>query len=81
MSQPLRICLFNPDIQLPLHQPFHDLPNIRILGQVASSEELLEGLGKLNIDLLVVNLDAECSLELIEQFRQTGAHCGILGVS
>ena len=81
MSQTLRVCLYNREVQQSLHQPFQDLPYVRIVGQVSSGEELLDWIGRLSLDLVVVNLDSDGGLELVEQVRRTRARCGILGIS
>lgn len=81
MPQPLRVCLYNPEVQLSLHQPFQDCPDLRIVGQVASSEEMLDWISRLSVDIAAINLDCNDALEVIEQVRQVAPRCGIIGVS
>jgi pilus assembly protein CpaE len=81
MSQLLRVCLFNREVQQSLHQPFQALADLRIVGQVGSVEELLDWLSRLSIDLVVINLDSDEALEAVDRVRQTVPRCGILGIS
>lgn len=81
MSQVLRVCLFNREVQQSLHQPFQDFPHLRIVGQVASAGEMLDWIGRLSVDLAVVNLDSAGGLEVVEQVRHAAPRCGILGIS
>lgn len=81
MSQVLRVCLYNREVQQPLHQPFQDFPNLQIVGQVANAGEMLDWIGRLNVDLAVVNLDSEGGFEVVEQVRQVAPRCGVIGIS
>jgi pilus assembly protein CpaE len=81
MPQVLRVCLFNREVQQSLHQPFQDFPHLRIVGQVASADEMLDWISRLSVDLAVVNLDSAQALEVVEQVRQMAPRCGILGIS
>lgn len=81
MSQVLRVCFFNREVQQSLHQPFQNFPHLRIVGQVASAEEMLDWVGRLNVDLAVINLDSEGAFSVAEQVRHAAHRCGILGIS
>ncbi|MBI4581712.1 MAG: AAA family ATPase [Planctomycetes bacterium] len=81
MSQVLRVCLYNREVQQSLHQPFQEFPHIRVVGQVTTSEEMLDWLGRLSIDAVVVNLDSEGALEVVDQVRTVAPRCGVIGIS
>ncbi len=81
MSQMLRVCLYSREVQQSLHQPFQDMPNLRIVGQVSSREEALDWVSRLSVDMIVVNLDSQGGLDVVEQIRASAPRCGILGVS
>jgi pilus assembly protein CpaE len=73
--------LYNREVQQALHQPFQEIPNLRIVGQVSTADELMDWIGRLSVDLVVVNLDSEDAFDVVDQVRSASARVGILGIS
>jgi pilus assembly protein CpaE len=77
----LRVCLYNREVQQSLHQVFADYPHLRIIGQVTSADEMLDWIGRLSVDIVVINLDSEDGLEVVDQVRRVAPRVAIIGIS
>lgn len=80
-----RIALFDakPNRDQPFRQPFEQVSNLAIVGEISQAEELLEWVRQEAIDLVAVQLDHDSAqaLRVIEQINRINPRCGILGVS
>lgn len=81
MSEPLRVCLFNPDNKLPLHQPFEQIPKLLIVGRCGTWDELQNELRHSPLDAVAVNLDCPTGMDMVQRASIVAPGCGIIGIS
>ncbi len=68
----LAICDSSPMFRYGLEQVFNAVPNIEVTKIVSSHEDILAGLGELDIDILIVDIDKQdpYDLDYLREFRQ-----------
>ncbi|MHC4800331.1 MAG: response regulator, partial [Planctomycetota bacterium] len=81
MSRALSVFIYNPNLELPFHQPFEEVKNISNLGRAYNVSQLKDAIKHLDIDLIAVNLDGEDGLNIVKQITLTSPNRSIVGIS